>query len=229
MICIQVCSKEEWSSLKELFKDIEYKTNMSPFGELMRIKLYDKECIFYYSGETKTKSSAACQFAIDNWNPKIIIVLGTCGGVDEKLNVLDVIIANKTVQYDCIDRMGTKPYVFYEPLTTIIDNSWIHFNEFSGQVYEGIIATADQDVNYEVLHMLRKESVLCADWESGSIAYICSLNKVNNCIVRGVTDIPTQNIEESANNQGTDYRGNTPKVMKKLIENVLPVLFRNML
>lgn len=229
MVCIQVCSKREWSSLRELLKDIDYQINKYPFGEFIRLNFYDRDCIFYHSGATKTKSSAACQFAIDNWKPKMIIVLGTCGGVDKKLNVLDVIIANKTVQYDCIDRMDNEPYVFYEPLTTIIDNSWIQFNEFNGQVYEGIIATADQDINYEVLHMLRKEGVLCADWESGAVAYICSLNKVNNCIVRGITDIPTENIEESAKNQGTDYRENTPKVMKKLIEDVLPVLLRNML
>ena len=229
MVCIQVCSKAEWSSLKALLKDIEYQIDKHPFGEFIRLKFYDRECIFYHSGATKTKSSAACQFAIDNWKPKMIFVLGTCGGVNQKLNVLDVIIANKTVQYDCIDRMGNEPYVFYEELTTIIDNSWIHFNELNGQVYEGIIATADQDINYEVLNMLRKENVLCADWESGAIAYICKLNKVKNCIVRGITDIPTENIEESASNQGNDYRENTPKVMKKLIEDILPVLLRNML
>ena len=228
MVCIQVCSKEEWSSLKRLFKDREFQINKYPFGEFIRLNFCDRECVFYLGGETKTRSSASCQFAIDNWQPKMIFVLGTCGGVDKGLNLLDVIIANKTVQYDCIDRMGTKSYVFYEPLTTIIDNSWINFNELNGRVYEGIIATADQDINYEVLHMLRNENILCADWESGAIAYICNLNKVKNCIVRGITDIPTENIEESANNQGIDYKRNTPKVMKKLIKDVLPVLFSSM-
>lgn len=229
MVCIQICSNGEWRSLKELLAGIDYKTNNYPFGEFIKLKLYGKECIFYHSGATKTKSSAACQFAIDNWEPEMVIVLGTCGGVDKKLNVLDVIIANKTVQYDCIDRMGKEPCVFYEPFTTIIDNSWIHLNEFHGNVYEGMIATADQDINYEVLKMLRKEDVLCADWESGAIAYICRLNKVRNCIVRGITDIPTENADESAISQGTYYRQNTPRVMKKLIEDILPVLFKNML
>lgn len=229
MICIQICSNSEWRSLKDILINKEHQISQYPFGEFIEIKLYDEECIFYHSGATKTRSSAACQFAIDNWQPKMIIVLGTCGGVDKKLNVLDIIIANKTVQYDCIDRMGKEPYVFYEPLTTIIDNSWIHLNEFHGNVYEGMIATADQDINYEVLKMLRKEEVLCADWESGAIAYICRLNKVRNCIVRGVTDIPTENADESAISQGTDYRQNTPRVMKKLIEDILPVLFKNML
>ena len=229
MVCIQVCSSGEWSSLKALLKDIEYQINKYPFGEFIRFKYCDRECIFYHSGATKTKSSAACQFAIDNWKPKMLFVLGTCGGVDNKLKVLDVIIANKTVQYDCIDRMDNEPYVFYEPLTTMIDNSWINFSEFNGQVYEGLIATADQDINYEVLNMLRKEDVLCADWESGAIAYVCSSNQIKSCIVRGITDIPTENIEESANNQGTDYRENTPKVMKKLIQDVLPVLLRNVM
>lgn len=229
MVCIQICSKAEWSSVKEILKDMEYEAYTYPFGEFLKIMLNYKDCIFYYSGATKTRSSAACQYAIDKWKPQIVIVLGTCGGVSEKLKVLDITVANKTVQYDCIDRMGDEPYIFYKPFTTLIDNSWIDFSKFVNKVHEGTIATADQDINYEVLTMLRKEKVLCADWESGAIAYICSLNKVNTCIVRGITDIPTENIIESACNQGVDYKENTPKIMKKLVEEILPVLLRNVI
>lgn len=225
MICIQICSNREWVSLKEILKIKEYKVNTYPFGEYINYEFFDEKCVFYHSGATKTRSSAACQYAIDKWEPQIIMVLGTCGGVDEILKVLDVVIANKTVQYDCLDKMGNEHQAFYEPLTTIFDNTWINFNNFSAKVYEGIIATADQDVDYKTLQMLRKENVMCGDWESGAIAHICSLNKVNCCIVRGITDIPIENEVQSGINQGLDYETNTPIVMKKLIENVLPILF----
>lgn len=224
MICIQVCSRREWRSLKELFIGTDYEINTYPFGEFILHKINDKECIFYHSGATKTRSSAACQYAIDNWKAEIIIVLGTCGGVDSRLKTLDVVIADKTAQYDCIDRMGNEPYIFYEEFITSMDNSWINFSAFKEKVWQGTIATADQDINYEVLKMLRKEEVLCADWESGAIAYICKLNGVRCCIVRGITDIPIEEAEKSANAQGADYKENTPKVMKKLVEGILPVL-----
>ncbi|MBZ9635232.1 5'-methylthioadenosine/S-adenosylhomocysteine nucleosidase [Clostridium sp. FP1] len=162
--------------------------------------------------------------AIDNWKPTINFVLGTCGGVAENLHILDVVIANKTVQYDCIVKMGKERSLFYEPLVTLIDNSWIDFNAFSDKVYEGIIATADQDLNLESLEKLIKENVLCADWESGAIAFICALNNVECCIVRGITNIPVIKDENSDVNQGIDYRVNTPKVMEKLLKSILPKL-----
>lgn len=227
MICIHICSGGEWHSIKEILKVKKSDINIYPFGEYIKCKLYNRECIFYHSGATKTRSAAACQYAIDNWKPETLFVMGTCGGVDEGLNVFDVVIANKTVQYDCIDRMGNEPYVFYEPLTTQIDNAWIDFSELKFKIHEGTIATADQDINFEVLKMLRGERVLCADWESGAIAHICNLNKVRCCILRGISDIPTENIEESEINQGIDYHENTPVIMKNLVQNVLQAICKS--
>lgn len=227
MICIQICSRIEWASIKEMLKINISEIGEYPYGEYFNYSIYKKEYIFYHSGATKTRSSAACQFAIDNWKPKMVLVLGTCGGVGEGLRVADVIIANKTVQYDCIDRMGRHGAIFYEPMTINIDNSWIDFSKFDERLYEGIVATADQDINFEVLQLLRKEDVLCADWESGAIACVCSLNKIKFCILRGISDIPENN-EASAINQGMDYRKNTPIVMKKLIDTVLPVVLQNL-
>ncbi|GCD10519.1 5'-methylthioadenosine/S-adenosylhomocysteine nucleosidase [Clostridium tagluense] len=224
MICIQICSKREWKALKEILCIDFGIVNQYPFGEYINFNISNQECIFYHSGATKTRSSAACQFAIDNWKPTINFVLGTCGGVAKNLHILDVVIANKTVQYDCIAKMGKERSLFYEPLVTLIDNSWIDFNAFSDKVYEGIIATADQDLNLESLDKLIKQNVLCADWESGAIAFICDLNNVKCCIVRGITDIPVIEDENSDVNQGIDYRVNTPKVMEKLLKSILPKL-----
>lgn len=226
MICIQICSNREWRAIKEMFNLEENQVETYPLGECVKMKYAGKQCVFYHSGATKTRSAAACQFAMDNWKPELIVVAGTCGGVDESLKVMDVIIASKTAQYDCLNRMGNEPYVFYEPFTMDIDNSWIDFSGFDQKVLEGIVATADQDVNYETREILRKENVLCADWESGAIAFICSLNKVKCCIVRGISDVPKENTKESEISQGMDYRKNTPLVMKKLVEDVLPVILK---
>ena len=224
MICIQICSKREWRALKEILCIDLNIVKRYPLGEYINFNISNEECIFYHSGATKTRSSAACQFAIDNWKPTINFVLGTCGGVAEELKILDVIIANKTVQYDCLVKMGKEKPLFYEPLLTSIDNSWIDFKGLSEKIYEGIVATADQDLGKESLEILKKENVLCADWESGAIAFICALNNVKCCIVRGITDIPVIEDENSDINQDIDYRVNTPKVMEKLLKSILPKL-----
>jgi len=224
MICVHICSKAEWNSIKQILDIEQEKINRYPLGEYFQQKLHDTNCIFYHSGATKTRAAAACQYAIDNWKPEIIFVLGTCGGVAHHLKIFDIVIANKTVQYDCIDRMSGDHSMFYEPMTTELDNSWIDFDRLEEKFFQGIIATADQDINYQTLQLLRKADVLCADWESGAIAHICASNKVKCCIVRGITDIPRDDGENSILDQGQDYHKNTPLVMKKIIDTMLPLL-----
>jgi adenosylhomocysteine nucleosidase len=216
MVAIQICSKEEWKAAKDLINPVEIKSY--PYGEYFKIKIEYQDCIFYFSGETKTLSAGACQFAIDQWSPKIVIVLGTCGGVSKDLQLLDIIMAEKTAQYDVIP-MKKKASLFHEII--YLNNSWINFDECPLPILRGFIATADQSVTASNYHNLRKENVIAADWETAAIAKICSINRVRYCVVRGVSDLPS---EEEKNDQYTDYLQNTSIIMEKLITSYLPSL-----
>ncbi|MBZ9623840.1 hypothetical protein G9F71_013380 [Clostridium sp. FP2] len=66
MICIQICSKREWKALKEILCIDFGIVKQYPFGEYIDFNILNQECIFYHSGATKTRSSTACQFAIEN-------------------------------------------------------------------------------------------------------------------------------------------------------------------
>ena len=228
MICIQICSKREWRSLKEILNINQDLISFTPYGEYTSKSIAGKECIFYHSGITKTKSTGACQYAIGNWKPQYIFVLGTCGGVLETLKPLDIVIANKTVQYDCIIGGDKKSPIFFEDLIEEIDNSWINFERLSLKIFEGLIATADQSLRTEQIDMLCNENVLCADWESGAISHICKLNKTKCCILRGITDIPRRDDINSDINQGIDYKINTPLVMEKLLNTLLPEILQQL-
>ena len=174
--------------------------------------------MFFHSGDTKTKSAAACQFAIDRWHPDGIVNLGTCGGVRKKIKKLDIIMARKTVQYDCITRFGEPKRLFYGPMVTKIDASWVDLGGVSTKLYQGTIATADQDLNRGWREELQKENVLGADWESGAISKVCKLNQVKCLILRGVTDIPSST-------QSSDWKKNTPIVMGHLLQIVNQIRF----
>lgn len=165
MIGVQICSKLEWASLKSLWNITEDEIAYTPYGEYIVKDVMGKGIAFFQSGATKTKSSGGCQYAIDRWKPEILFVLGTCGGVSENLNILDIVIANKTVQYDCISGMSGSSHLFFEYFIDDIDNSWIDFNKLSVSIIEGLIATADQDLGNSQIDKLRNEKVLCADWE----------------------------------------------------------------
>lgn len=188
MICINICSNREWRSMKAILKVNENQLEQYPYGEFITLNFANRNCIFYHSGISKTRSSAATQFAIDHWKPEIIFVTGTCGGVSEELNIMDIIVINKTAQYDCIANVKGERPLFYEPFITNIDNSWIDFEAINA--FEGMIATADRSLTQESMKILRNEHVACADWESGAISVVCRANDVKVCIIRGITDAP---------------------------------------
>jgi len=106
MIVVQICAALEWASIKKHLRKEKVRYDKYPFGEYIFYDKYGVPYPFYYSGANKTLSSAACQYAIDHWKPEIIFVAGTCGGVAPILKEKDIIIANKTVQYDYTERLG---------------------------------------------------------------------------------------------------------------------------
>jgi adenosylhomocysteine nucleosidase len=188
----------------------------SPFGEWFDHPLGSNECICFHSGATKTRARAACQYAICTWHPDTIINLGTCGGVAHNVKELDIILANRTIQYDVIERFGELTESFQKAQETIIDVSWTKKYRSSEISHVGAIASADQDLSLEYRGKLQTAKILAADWESASIAKICELNKIKCLILRGVSDIP-QDKSSSKRLQGYHYRHNTPIIMKRLV------------
>jgi adenosylhomocysteine nucleosidase len=221
---IQICSEFEWENAKSILKIKRNVLQRQLFGEYFARSFGQQEWICYHSGATKTRAAAACQFAIDTWHPNAIVNLGTCGGVIEEIRKLDIIMADKTTQYDCIIRFGEPREIFapanlfYKPMITVIDTSWVDISGVSRKIRKGTIASADQDLNVKWRERLRKENVLGADWESGAISKVCELNKMKCLILRGVTDIPD-------GNQESDCENNTPIVMESLLQILTQIRF----
>ena len=216
---IQISADAEWQAVKSLFKMEELKN--TPFGEAFCYKKNNINLWFFHGGTTKTRAAASCQYAIDTWKPDRHFLLGTAGGVDKNIKVNDIVIAEKTAQYDHIYRMG-EPCEFISRDTIVdIDNSWIDISKLPGSVCLGFIATADQDVDHHIRQKLMRENVTAADWESGAVAMICLANNTPCTIIRGISDIPEDNADFQDDIQGKEYLKNTPKVMVKIIRKVL--------
>jgi adenosylhomocysteine nucleosidase len=215
---IQICSDLEWKSVKEILQVRKAHLYQQPFGEYFTHSSGQDEFVSYHSGPTKTCASAACQFAIDKWNPDAIVNLGTCGGVSTGVKRLSLIRASRTVQYDCIIRFGEKRELFYRPMVTVLDTSWADFRRVTKKLHKGTIATADQDLNDEWRKKLQRRNVLGADWESGAIAKVCQRNRVKCLILRGVSDIPGKSQLPDRDNQASDFERNTPVIMESLLQ-----------
>jgi adenosylhomocysteine nucleosidase len=224
MICVQICATNEWEAFRKIKGFPVERFLTYPYGTYVEENIKGLDCIFYLSKATKTRSAGACQYAIDNWNPKRIILLGTAGGVSTQLKNLDLVVASRTGQYDCIEGMGAENDFFYEIFNEELDNNWIDFSKLPPRTFQGLIATADQDVGFLKAEELRKYDVLAADWESGSISHICNLNNVPCCIIRGVSDVPKSDDPEDIKNQREEFIKNTPIIMEILLIKVLPAL-----
>jgi adenosylhomocysteine nucleosidase/adenosylhomocysteine/aminodeoxyfutalosine nucleosidase len=224
-IAFQICSRHEWKSIKQILGIKPGKALSQPFGQYFKRSINGHTGTFYQSGDTKTRSSAACQYVINRWHPDAIVNLGTCGGVSSKIQKLDLIMADRTVQYDCIIRFGEKRELFYRPMITVIDTSWVDLGKVKERIRKGTIATADQDLDCEWRGKLQRENVLGADWESGAIAKVCKLNDIKCLILRGVSDIPKEDNPTDQEAQASDFERNTPLIMRNLLRIISQISF----
>jgi len=216
---IQICSGAEWRATKPLLGVADAAVGAFPYGEFVETEISGQPCVFFSSRRTKTRAAGACQYAIDRWRVDSLLVLGTCGGVDEQLRVMDLVLASHTLQYDCDDPRPDMGRV------VVADASWLGLDELRGVLHVGAIASADRDLTFESLETLRKERILGADWESGAIALVCALNGVRWTILRGISDVPLAPGAEDVRRQLRDYQTHTPAIMAKLL-GLLPTIVR---
>lgn len=151
---------------------------------------------------------------IDNFKLEKIIVVGTCAGVDTNFNQYDIIVPNKTVQYDCTVR-ETEPLV-KEKFNVDIDLKDITFNYNTG-----ILGTADKPlVMWNDYLILKENNITIVDTEAAGIAYVCKMNNVEILIIKGISDFPTDESltskEISHEEQYNIFIKNIPIIMKKI-------------
>lgn len=218
---IHINSNLEWETMVNL---CDPKTIYnSPYGPYFfhAFDFWQENSLIYFSGYSKEKAAGCAQYMFCEHNIEHLFVIGTSGGVDPRLALLDVIIANETVIYDCIDRLEYETCLFPEDFRTLIDICHLENKVLPEKTWIGRIATADQDIDASVRNLLMPHGVLVADWESGAIALIAKLNKVPITILRGVSDLPEKGLSQEA--QAKQYRSNTPKLMARLVKEYLPL------
>jgi len=218
-IVILVCSDFEWKVVRRRFKEENLKK--SPYGNWFvhdPVKgKKERKVIWFKSGWGKIGSAGATQYVIDKWTPALIINIGTCGGFYGKIDLYQLVLVKKTVVYDMIDFIGTvgKSIKYY---TTNIGLSWLK-DEPILKPQSKVMVTGDQDLCPERLpELYERYNSVVGDWESGSISWICKMNKTKLLILRGVSDL----VGSSGNpaykeDEGTFLEG-VKIVMPKLID-----------
>jgi adenosylhomocysteine nucleosidase len=179
-VVVLVSANAEWRALEKVVTATGHGT--TPVGETLEAG----GLLYLHGGWGKIDAAASAQYAIDRWHPRVLVNLGTCGGFAGAVKPDDVVLVDRTVVYDIVERMGD-PNEAIDAYGTAIDLSWLHA---TSAVVRGTIVSADQDLDPARLDELaRRYHAVAADWESGSIARVAAKNHTHVLILRGVSDV----------------------------------------
>lgn len=165
---------------KQIFEKIFY------IGEIEK-----KRVVVVKSNVGKVNSARVCQMMIDNFDIKLVINVGTAGSVNNKLDIGDIVVAEKLVQYDFdvtpfgrklgeIENIGEYIEVKKDLLSL--------FNDMN--VHVGCISSGDKFIvnNEEKSNIKNIFGALCIEMEGASIAQVCLLDEIPFLVIRSITD-----------------------------------------
>ncbi|MEI9976649.1 MAG: hypothetical protein WDO73_34095 [Ignavibacteriota bacterium] len=135
---------------------------------------------FMKAGE-KVAAAGATQYVIDHFHPARLINLGTCGGVEGRVQRFDVVAVEKVVIYDIAEAMGDSKAAIAEYSTSLPLPA-----RLPAPVVKATMYSADRDLTSTGLREidgLYHPAVV--DWESGAIAWIATktVRRCSSCAV----------------------------------------------
>ena len=211
-IIVIVSAIAEWNGVKPLFPDS--KIERFPFGETFNVTLDAWHLELFHTGWGKIASAGAMQYLIDHYSPDLIVNLGTCGGFEGLVEQGEIILVDQTYVYDIVELMGDLDIATY--YASSLDLSWIP-EPYPHPTRRGMIASADSDLPPQKIPFLKQKGALAADWESASLAWVAQRNNARLLILRGVSDIVSEEGGEAYNNIEI-FNERAAVIMKKLIK-----------
>jgi adenosylhomocysteine nucleosidase len=211
---VLISADAEWQAVRELLPGCAVERIL--YGEWFTWRIGELEIPVMQAGWGKSASGGAVQYAIDHWQPEVIVNLGTCGGFAGRVERGEVILAERTVIYDIIEMMGDEVDCIAER-SVDLDLSWMK-EPLPFAVRRSVLVSGDRDIQpIDIPMLVEKYGAVAADWESGTLAWVCARNGVKCLILRGVTDLVGEEGGEAYGDYGL-FVDKTREVMKGLVE-----------
>lgn len=183
---VLISANAEWRVARRFYPDVEIQA--CPYGEWFVTDLNGEPVVFLRGGWGKIAAAASTQYAVDRWNPELLVNLGTCGGFTGEAERGEVLLVERTLVYDIIEQMGDQQAAI-EHYATRLDLSWLK-EPYPHPVHRGLLVSADRDICPPDIPLLKSQyGAAVADWESGAIAWVAARNAVRCLILRGVSDL----------------------------------------
>lgn len=185
------------------------------------------------SGVGKVNAALCTQYIIDKFNPDYIINTGIAGGIAENLEVGDIVIGEKLVQYDfdvsaigyakgymCTGIEPDKPTIFYSDEKLISEFEKTMNGKIN--VHKGVIASGDTFVSdIERKKEIRKTfNATAVEMEGCAIAQTSTANNIPFLVVRAISDLA----DNGAGKSHAFVEEEMAEVSSSAIENLLKEL-----
>lgn len=187
---VLVSADAEWATVKEYYSGVIFQHNV--FGEFFLTEIKYQPVVFQQGGWGKIASAASTTYAIQKWDPDLVVNPGTCGGFAGQIERGVILMPGKTLSYDIIEQMSD-PQEAIDHYTTYLDYTWLR-NPYPLAVEGGVMISADCDiVPANIPFLIRTYNARAADWESASIAWVAVKKFNKRCLIlRGVSDLVSE-------------------------------------
>ena len=196
MIGIIVAEVEEMEAVKEIMGNVS-STKIYNL-EILTGTINNKDFLLVRGGIGKVNAARVCQIITDKFDLECIINVGSAGGLNENLNIGDIVVGEKLVEHDFdVTAFGReKGFIpetgkFFESDKTLLEKCK-NIKIKNQKIVTGVIGSGDvflTDTNLK--EQIKQEfNCDCVEMEGAAIAQVCSLNKIPFLVIRSISDIP---------------------------------------
>lgn len=175
----------------------ETETVQSGPQEFLIGKTGESKVVLLQCGIGKTNAASGVTNLIMSFHPDYVISTGAAGGIDAKLNVMDIVIGKEVCYHDVICGDNYDPGQvqglprFFSGNAHLIDIATSLQTDI--RIVPGLICTGDQFItNRDELNVIKEKypEGLAVDMESAAIAQVCHLWNVPMLSFRIISDTP---------------------------------------
>jgi adenosylhomocysteine nucleosidase len=220
-IAVVISANAEWRPLKAALSPTQLER--SPYGEFFTHTIAGEPVLFVHGGWGKIDAAASAEYLIGRWRPQLLINLGTCGGVEGRMQRLERLIVNRTVVYDIHEAIGDSSEAIAD-YSTKIDLDWLG-DQFPLRHRRAAMYSADRDLVASAVADLTRRfpDVVAADWESASIARVAARRQTRVLILRAASDLVSEKYGEAAGNL-TLFQNNAATTMGLLLDDLRAII-----
>ncbi len=215
MIGIVVALEKEANSLLDKFENV----NRFIICEKICYEgvVFGKHVLLIISGIGKVNASLSTQLLIDKYSPEYILNFGTCGGMNNSVEILKYYVVEQALQFDFdlreLDGVPLGYIQDYDRVFFPCDTKNLDF------LPKSKLASADRFTNnINDINAINQSGASLRDMEGGAIAQVCLSNNTPLVMIKGITDIFGAGTAEEQFYQNLAAVGNGfPKIIEKVI------------